>query len=211
MLHGRDGLPEPFDLSSFWHHVESVPHPGPAPDVVAAADKPHLSRRARWALWRRAWLKPLPFVAALAPAALGFGPNLPMPERLGLFGVAIVVFALVRWLVRRTADVGPFRVRESESRKRWQAAQARWVAEAGPRRFDNKRAELEKLRAWWSEAAAQPQRARVEAAIRRGFGELQQIVDQIHAARIALWPETEETYYLLLQAQLDLETVSRRR
>jgi len=201
--------PEPFDLSSFWQHLATIPHPGPAPDVVAAADRPHLSRRARRALWRRAWLKPLPILIALVPAALAFGAEVPILARLELLGAAILLFALVRWLVRRTADVGPFRVRESESRKRWQAALARWDAEAGARRFDDKRAELEKLRAWWDESAVQPQqRAQIEAAIRRGFGELQQIADQIHANRIALWQEMEETYQLLLQAQLDLMTLS---
>jgi hypothetical protein len=209
---GPDNPPEPFDLPGFWQHLAAVPHPGPAPDVVAAADKPGLSRRARRALLLRAVLKPLPIVVALVPAALAFAAERPMIGRLALVGAAIVLFVVVRWLVRRTAGVGSFTERARERRALWQAALARWAAEAGPRRFDNKRAELEKLKAWWTEAVAEPQqRARIEAAIRRGFGELQQIADQIHAARVALWPETEEAYHLLLQAELDLETVGNRR
>ena len=88
---------------------------------------------------------------------------------------------------------------------------ADWQAQAGPRRFDDKRAELEKLRNWWTEAAVQPQqRAPIEAALRRGFGELQQVADQIRLARSSLRLHAEQTYQRLLQAQLDLEAISRK-
>ena len=101
---------------------------------------------------------------------------------------------------------------EHEARRLWQATLAEWEAEAGPRRFDDKRAELDRLKAWWTEMAGQPQqRIRIEAAIRRAFEELQQIANQIQVARTSLRRNAEEVQEVLQQMQFDLKTVSRKR
>ena len=55
------------------------------------------------------------------------------------------------------------------------------------------------------------QRARIEAAIRRAFDDLQQIVGQIQFARMSLRENAEETYELLLQTQLDLAAVQKKK
>jgi hypothetical protein len=202
----------PFDLPGFWKHLTAIPHPGAAPDVTATAAPPEPSSIARRALRRRVWLAPVPLLAALVPAALAFGVELPMLYRFVFLGAAVVVFLLVRWALRRRGDVAAFRLREQEARKRWQSALAEWEAQAGPRRFEDKRAEFDKLRDWWIQAAGQPEhRARIEAAIRRGFGELQQIADHIQFQRTSLRATVEEAYRRLLQAQLDLEAVSKKR
>ncbi len=100
----------------------------------------------------------------------------------------------------------------TRQRKLWRATLAEWEAEAEPRRFDDKRAELVRFRAWWTEAAGQPQqRLRIEAAIRRAFEELRQIANQIQVARSSLRQNAEEVQEVLQQMQFDLKTVSRKR
>jgi hypothetical protein len=200
-----------FDLGVFWQQLLDIPHPGPAPDVTASAAKPKLSAVARRALWRRSWQGPVAFVIAVVPAALSFGIDLPTLGRLVFFTAAIVLFFLVRWALRGSLDAATFVVREHEARKLWQATLADWEAKAGPRRFDDKRAELEKLKDWWLSADGQPQlRGRIEASIRKSFDELHQIANHIEVARSSLRQNVEETYDLLLQTQLDLKTVSRK-
>jgi len=190
----------------------AIAHPGPAADITAAATKPKLSWLARRALWRRAWRGPVALVLAIGPAALAFSVELPPIGRMLLLLAAVVIFALVRWALRISQDVTPFQVREREARTRWQAALAQWEAEAGPGRFDAKRAELAKLKDWWTTAAGQPeQRIRIEAAIHRAFGELQLIASQVQIGRMALRPTAEAAYARLLQAELDLEAMSKKR
>jgi hypothetical protein len=206
---GTAGL---FDLVDFWQQLIAIEHPGPAPEIALPASKPKLSSVARRALWRRAWHGPVALLLAVVPAAMAFGVELPLIAR-GLFLLAAVaVFGLVRWALRSSLDVTTFMVREHEARKLWQATLAQWEAEAGPRRFDDKRAELEKLKDWWTQAAGQPQqRIRIEAAIRRAFEELQQIANQIHVARTSLRQNAEEVCEVLQQTQFDLKTVSKKR
>jgi DNA-binding helix-hairpin-helix protein with protein kinase domain len=209
MSEGTAGL---FDLGAFWRQVEAVVHPGPAPEIASPASKPKLSSVARRALWRRAWHGPVALLLAVAPAGMAFGVELPLIARLLFLLAAVAIFVLVRWALRSSLDVTTFMVCEHEARKLWQATLAQWEAEAGPRRFDDKRAELEKLRAWWTEAAGQPQqRIRIEAALRRALEELQQIANQIEAARTSLRQNAEEVQEVLLQTQLDLKTVSKKR
>jgi DNA-binding helix-hairpin-helix protein with protein kinase domain len=200
-----------FDLAAFWQQLLDIPHPGPAPDITASAAKPKISPVARRALWRRSWQGPVAFLIAIVPAALSFSIDLPTLGRLVFFVAAIVLFFLMRWALSGSLDVGTFVVREHEARKLWQATLADWEAKAGPRRFDDKRAELEKLKDWWQSAEGQPQsRGRIEAAIRKSFDELHQIANQIEVSRTSLRQNVEETYDLLQQTQLDLKTVSKK-
>ena len=200
-----------FDLGAFWQQLLDIPHPGPAPDVTANAAKPKLSPVARRALRRRSWQGPVAFLVAVVPAALSFSIDLPTLGRLVFFAAAVVLFFLVRWALRGSLDVATFVVREHEARKLWQSTFADWEAKAGPHRFDDKRAELEKLKDWWMSAEGQPQhRGRIEAAIRKAFDELHQIANQIEVARTSLRHTVEETYELLLQTQFDLKTVSKK-
>jgi DNA-binding helix-hairpin-helix protein with protein kinase domain len=201
-----------FDFGSFWQQIDALEHPGPAPEIPPPTAKPKLSSVARRALWRRAWQGPVALLVAVVPAGMAFGVELPLIAR-GLFLVAaLFIFIVVRWALRGSLDVTTFMVREHEARKLWQATLAEWEAEAGPRRFDDKRAEIEKLRAWWTEAAGQPQqRIRIESAIRRAFEELQQIANQIQVARSSLLQNAEEVQEVLQQMQFDLKTVSKKR
>ena len=201
-----------FDFGSFWQQIDALEHPGPAPEVPPPTTKPKLSSVARRALWRRAWQGPVALAVAVVPAGMAFAVELPLLAR-GLFLLAAAfIFLLVRWALRGSLDVTTFMVREHEARRLWQATLAEWEAEAGPRRFDDKRAELEKLRAWWTEVASQPQqRILVEAAIRRAYDELLQIANQIQIARSSLRQNAEEVQEVLQQMQFDLTTVSRKR
>ena len=200
-----------FDLAAFWQQLLDIPHPGPAPDVTAAAAKPRISPVARRALWRRSWQGPVAFVIAVVPAALSFSIDLPTLGRLVFFAAAVVLFFLVRWALRGSLDVGTFVVREHEARRLWQSTLADWEAKAGPNRFDDKRTELEKLKDWWQSSDGQPQqRGRIEAAIRKSFDELHQIANQFEVKRIRCARTRKQGDDLLLQTQLDLKTVSKK-
>jgi DNA-binding helix-hairpin-helix protein with protein kinase domain len=199
-----------FDFPAFWRQVTELEHPGPAPDVTLAAEKPLLSPPARRLLRRRAWHGPVALLVAVLPAALSFSVDLPLLGRAFFLLAAIVLYVISRLVLRATVDATPFIVREYECRQLWETTVAEWEAKAGPRKFDEKRAELEKLKNWWAEAASQPQqRARIEQAIRRSFNDLQEIQNQIQFARTTLRENAEETYQLLLQTQLDLRAVRR--
>jgi len=201
-----------FDLPAFWQQLTAIEHPGPAPDVTARAKTPRPSPVARRLLFRRGWHGTIALLAAVVPAGLGFSVDLPPAGRSFFFLAAAVLYVLVRLILRTTVVTTPFVVREHECRQLWESTLAEWEASAGPRRFDDKRRELEKLKDWWDEAASQPQqRARIEAAIRRAFDDLQQIVGQIRFARMSLRENVEETYQLLLQTQVDLAAVQKKR
>lgn len=201
-----------FDLQGFWNHVAAIEHPGPAPDVTARAKQPRLSSVARRLLFRRGWHGTIALLLAVIPAGLSFSVDLPLLGRSFFFFAAAVLYVLVRLILRATVDTTPFVVREYECRQLWESTLAEWEAKAGPRRFEDKRRELEKLKDWWDEAASQPQqRARIEAAIRRAFDDLQQVVGQIQFARMSLRENAEETYELLLQTQVDLAAVRKKR
>ncbi len=203
-----DATASDFDMPVFWQQVMAIEHPGPAPNITAQAKEPRLSPVARRLLSRRGWHGTIALVLAVIPAGLSFSVDLPPLGRSVFFVAAVVLYVLMRLILRATVDTRPFVVREHECRQLWQSSLAEWEAKAGPRRFDDKRRELEKLKDWWDEAASQPQqRARIEAAIRRAFDDLLQIVSQIRFARMSLRENAEETYELLLQAQLDLAAV----
>jgi DNA-binding helix-hairpin-helix protein with protein kinase domain len=201
-----------FDLPAFWQQLIAIEHPGPAPDVTAKATKPRPSWAARRLLFRRGWHGPIALVVAVIPAGLSFGVDLPLLGRSFFLLAAVVLYVLVRLILRATVDTTPFVVREHECRQLWESTLAEWESKAGPRKFDDKRRELEKLKDWWDEAASQPQqRARIEAAIRRAFDDLQQIVNQIQFARTSLRENAEKTYQLLLQTQLDVAAVQKKK
>ncbi|MCW5734756.1 MAG: hypothetical protein KIS73_11540 [Enhydrobacter sp.] len=201
-----------FDLHAFWQQVTAIEHPGPAPSVAAQASKPRLSPVARRLLLRRSWHGTIALLLAAIPAGLSFSVDLPPLGRGFFFLAAVVFYVLLRLILRATVDISPFVVRADECRQLWESTLAEWEAKAGPGRFDDKRRELEKLKDWWDEAAGQPQqRARIEAAIRRAFDDLQQIAGQIQFARMSLRENAEATYQLLLQTQLDLAAVQKKR
>jgi len=201
-----------FDLPAFWQQLIAIEHPGPAPDITAQATTPRPSWAARRLLFRRSWHGTIALLIAVIPAGLSFSVDLPPLGRSLFFVAAVMLYGFVRLILRATADTTPFVVREYECRQLWESTVAEWEARAGPRQFDDKRRELEKLKDWWEEAAAQPQqRARIEDAIRRAFDDLQQIAGHIQFARMSLRENAEETYERLLQTQVDLAAVQKRR
>ena len=160
-----------FDLPAFWQQLIAIEHPGPAPDLTATGRRSPSCRRLRavsygnvpgMGRWR--------FFVAIIPAGLSFSVDLPILGRMFFFIAAIALYVLIRLVLRSTVDATAFVVREHDCRRLWETTLAEWEAKAGPRKFDDKRRELEKLKDWWAEAAGQPQqRSRIEAAIRRAF------------------------------------------
>jgi DNA-binding helix-hairpin-helix protein with protein kinase domain len=207
-----DGTAILFDLPALWQRLMAIEHPGPAPDVTVQAKEPRLSPAARRLLFRRGWHGTIALLLAVIPAGLSFSVDLPPLGRSFFFLAAVVLYGLVRLVLRATVDKTPFVVREYECRQLWESTLAEWEAKAGPRRFDDKRRELEKLKDWWDGTEGQPQqRVRIEAAIRRAFDELHQIAGQIQVARMSLGENAKETYKRLLQARHDLAAVQKKR
>ena len=184
-----------------------IEHPGPAPDITAGAASPVLSARARRAAWWRSCHGPIALAFAVVPAAVAFAPDRALLVRALLLLGAAVIFVVVRRLLRRTASVARFEMRAQECRRRWQAALAQWQAEAGPSRFDVKSVELDRLEEWW-ETADPTRRPAIEAAIRRAVDELRHAAYRIEMARTSLRPAAEAAHAALLQAELDLRTLS---
>jgi hypothetical protein len=201
--------PGPFDPGALWQNLRAIPSPGPAPDVTADGTASKPSARARRALRWRSWQGPLAFLVALGPAALSFSIDVPTLGRLLFFAVAVVLFFVVRSVLRRPLNVATFVAREREAQRRWQAVLAEWEAKAGPRRFDDKWAELQKLTDWWMSAESQPQhRERIEGAMRKASDELHRIATEIEGTRTSMRHDVEIAYAVLLQTQLDLKAVS---
>ncbi len=304
------------DLDAFWAQVATVPHPGPAPLVEdSPRDKRRVAPSAEARVFlRRYWFHvPMSLFAAAVPLSVGVFTRLPMSARLFFFVAAFLLYFLVRRSLKATKSVSLFLERDRRQRARWDEIRNEWETKAGPRAFENKRAELERLWiAWkglpaWREGKLQAlgdrkrdiqlsrflddfkidvatipgvgvgrksllqsfgietaadvdeqrlfdvpgfgmklrgamllwrrsleeqfafdpadtgdvqsrntveqevlaERLRIAAEIRQGFGELQQIANQVQFARTALRARAEDAYRAYLQADADLRAVMR--
>lgn len=146
------GVAAHFDLDAFWPQVAAVRHPGPAPALEEAVPKKRRIRpsEAAIAYKRRHWFHlPMALFLAAAPLSVGIFAVLPLLARLFFFVSAIVIYILIRRSLRATASIAPFLERDRYLRSRWDEIRNDWDNKAGPRLFDMKRAELDKLRVSW--------------------------------------------------------------
>ena len=201
-----------FDLPAFWQQLVAIEHPGPAPDVTAQATSLGCHGLRAALLFRRAWHGTIALLVAVIPAGLSFSVDLPPLGRSFFFLAAVVLYALVRLILRGDGRHDAVR----RARARMPPALGIDLGGVGG---EGRSAQVRRQAARAREAQGlvgrgrgQPQqRARIEAAIRRAFDDLQQIVGQIQFARMSLRENAEETYELLLQTQLDLAAVQKKR
>lgn len=140
-----------FDLDAFWPQVAAIRHPGPAPVLEDAAPKRMKPSGAAIAFRRSYWFHfPLSFFIGAGPFAVGVFAHLPMAARLFFFISAFVLYYLVRRSLRATRRISMFLERDRQLRSRWDEIRNEWEAKAGPRLFDEKRAELERLWSAWA-------------------------------------------------------------
>ena len=100
---------------------------------------------------RRYWFHlPLSLFLGAAPFAVGVFAHLPPLARLFFFVSSFVLYFLVRRSLRTAISTAPFLERDRQQRTRWDEIRNEWGAKASPRLFEEKKAELEKLRATWS-------------------------------------------------------------
>ena len=131
------------------------------------------------ALWRRGWHGPvaLPGRGRAGGAELQHRPARRSAAAV-FFAAAVVLFCPGALVAARLARCRDLRRARARGRQLWQSTLAEWEAKAGPHRFDDKRAELEKLKDWWDErrrpaAAARPHRGRHPQRVRRAAADRQ--------------------------------------
>jgi DNA-binding helix-hairpin-helix protein with protein kinase domain len=141
-----------FDLDSFWPTVAAMLHPGPAPALEEVEPFPRRIRPSAEAaaFQRRRWFHvPLAVLAAALPLWVGAFSQLPSLARLFFFFAALAIYVLIRRVLKSSIDISAFRDRERRQYLWWEQVRSDWESRAGPRRFDQKRTELERLRREW--------------------------------------------------------------
>lgn len=140
-----------FDLDAFWPQVAAIRHPGPAPVLEQATPRRLKPSGAALAFRRSYWFHiPMSFFIGAGPFAVGVFAHLPTLARLFFFVSSFVLYVLVRRSLRTTRRTAMFLERDRQMRSRWDEIRNEWEAKAGPRLFEEKRTELEKLWAAWS-------------------------------------------------------------
>lgn len=146
------GVVRRFDADAFWQQVTAVESPGPAPmierDDTQKGMRPSehvaaLQRRARWHV-------PIALLVASLPLWIGVLIDLPALGKLFFFVSAVLLYVLIRRVLRAPRDILAFLERERLAREAWEDLRREWSVKAGSQLFDAKRAELERLRAEWA-------------------------------------------------------------
>jgi len=146
-----------FDPDSFWPQVSTLPHPGSPPPLEDAVPNKRKIRPSVEAISfkRRYWFHvPLALFIAGIPVAAGVLAQVPDLGRIFFFASALILYFLVRRALKATINISTFLERDRQQRARWDSIGSEWEAKAGPRRFEDKRAELERLWTAWTSLAA---------------------------------------------------------
>ena len=171
-----------FDLGSFWPQVTSLPHPGPLPALEEAVPNKRKIRPSGEAISfrRRHWFHlPVSLFLAALPVAVGVFTELPTAARLFFFISAFVLYVLVRRTLRATISIRQFLEQDRQQRARWDSVKSEWEAKAGARRFDDKRAELERLWVAWTNLDAQQAAMQRDLAARKRDLQLARYLDKV--------------------------------
>ena len=136
-----------FNLEVVWRQITSIQHPGPAPTFASSPVKPSDAAAALsgWNTRRKVFGA----VAAAVPLALPFM-GVPIPFLLMLIA-AVGAFFVVHAASDRSEELARFRREKDDATNAWNRTAEEWNIRAGPNFFDAKRAELENLRAQWTQ------------------------------------------------------------
>lgn len=140
-----------FDIDGFWRRVEAIEHPGGAPilDLPEGKGKVRISPAVMAFRQQRQMHRLYALVLSALPLPIALFVSLPLPAR-GLFLLAAVgLYYVARTLVRAANDPAIFVAKAQQDTERLERIRTEWQNQAGPGRFDAKRAELDRLRAAW--------------------------------------------------------------
>lgn len=209
------GAARHFDLAAFWKQVTALEHPGPAPVVEDAqiARKVRPSPEARRFRRRRRLHVVMALLAAAVPIVASFVVDVPALAHVLFIVSAVVLYFLVRQVLKAGESAVPFIERARELRERWERLRAEWNAKAGPASFEARRAELDRLKEAWTSLApdAGEQALGLEARLRGVLRELHDLHTEIEFARTSLQSGVEQAYADHLQAVADLKAVGEKR
>jgi DNA-binding helix-hairpin-helix protein with protein kinase domain len=132
------------DLSALWRQIEGVAHPGPVPKVAHSEPAPVSAAVELGKSARRARVVGL-FVAAMIAGVGAFG-GFKAPAPLFIFLASIASYFLVRNAIDKSADLRIFRSEYDAASAKWTKTDQEWKDRVGPKRFDEKKAELVSLR-----------------------------------------------------------------
>jgi DNA-binding helix-hairpin-helix protein with protein kinase domain len=128
------------DLAALWRQIEGVPHPGPAPEVTHPQPPPVSAAVEVGKSARTARVMGL-FVAVIIAGVGAFG-GFKAPAPLFIFIAAIASYFLVRNTIDKSSDLRLYRSEYETSSAKWIKTELEWKDRAGPRPFDEKKAEL---------------------------------------------------------------------
>ena len=145
-----------FDLDAFWKQIVALEPPGPLPALVnpLGDQRMPLSPWARQFRRRRRFHLPIALFVAALPLSAGILVDLPILARLFFIVTAIILFVLVKLVLKAQLSTIGFIERDRAYREQWESVLAEWKAKAGPGSFDARRAELERLRVAWRDLDA---------------------------------------------------------
>lgn len=143
-----------FDIDSFWRRVIAVEHPGSAPalDVSDSRSKLRPTVGVLQFKQRRALHRLYALILSAAPLPLAIFVSLPAAARLLFLAAAVGLYYVARTLVRAANDTTVFAQRARMDLEHLEKVRGDWQSAAGPGRFDAKRDELDRLRAFWTES-----------------------------------------------------------
>lgn len=157
-----------FDIDGFWRRVEAVEHPGGAPvlDLPEGKGKVRISPAVMAFRQQRQMHQLYALVLSALPLPIALFVSLPLPARALFLLAAVGLYYVARTLVRAANDPTPFVAKARQDVEQLERIRGEWQTQAGPGRFDAKRAELDRLRDAW--LAARDRRARPQPAPESG-------------------------------------------
>ncbi len=141
-----------FNIDTVWAQVTALAHPGPAPALEESVPNKRKVRPSVEAVTfrRQRWFHvPFSLFVSGLPIAVGVFSQLPTAGRLFFFASAFLLYVLIRRSLRATVNVSAFLELDRQQRARWDMIKSEWETKAGPRLYDEKRAELDRLWVAW--------------------------------------------------------------
>jgi DNA-binding helix-hairpin-helix protein with protein kinase domain len=168
-----------FDIDSFWRRVAAVENPGPAPALDGKDSRAKLrpTMEALQFKQRRALHQLYALLLSAAPLPIALFVSLPLAGRLLFLAAAVGLYFVARSLVRAANDTTAFERRRRMDLDHLEEVREEWQSMAGPARFEAKRAELDRLRAQWTESRDLQARKQREREDRRHSAALARYLD----------------------------------
>ena len=173
-----------FDLDAFWKQITALEPPGPLPALVTPVGEQRipLSPYARQFRRRRRFHLPIALFVAALPLSAGILVDVPVLARLFFIVTAIILFVLVKLVLKAQLSTIRFVERERAYREQWEGVLSEWKAKAGPGSFDARRVELERLRGAWRDLDSIRTRRMAETAAGKEMRQRRRFLESFEVA-----------------------------